>query len=164
MKHKSFETFYFQKDGSIRKIEEINEAIKSNNYNPFYGEMFCPECCLAELKYTPEYSNKKAYLSAIRVDTHHEECSYKYEPADNKAISQEFDHLTEEQTQDKLEAVLLYLKRINLFESKEKTKHSLQNTTNPLLLNEKKSTNKQTRYVLPKRILNRELKKTDAAL
>lgn len=162
MSQKSFDEFYFSTNAELKSLDQLNEYYEEKrNYRHFDGKMFCPECHKAKLKYIPKSSNKRAYLAAIDVDEHIENCSYKYDTPNSKQLKKCFAELNEEDIENKLQSMLNKLSK-PIIAASSTTGSSSNN--NPLIIttgtgNQK---NNNVKKSIPQRNLKFKLKKEDA--
>ncbi|MDO4642166.1 MAG: hypothetical protein Q4A84_10795 [Neisseria sp.] len=159
-----FEEFFYlreRKNLPINIIENYNTNY--NNNGPYEGQMRCPECHLAELRFTPSTSSRRAFLSAIDLDKHADGCSYKYERASSKAIQKYFEDLTNQQVKDKLVSMLRMMNRKKEAQGYPRNPQSQDPDSNPFICSDKDQ-KKYYRKALPRRSLNRPLVVEDANL
>lgn len=115
MANNSYEEFYYRTFQENRSIDEIIEYFKQHDQRgPYENEMFCPECCQAELKFVPEGKTHRAYLSAIDTEKHSDVCGYRYDSSPTKYTKLHFDKLTNAQIEDKMASILRMLDSKNL--------------------------------------------------
>ncbi|MBP3277017.1 hypothetical protein [Kandleria sp.] len=149
----SFEEFYYTEDNQIHNLYEIQKEYEQNNgdISKYRGQMFCPECKKAELRFTHKTNKKRAYLSKIPLSEHAKDCIFKNGYASNSEIIQFVDNLSKEKVQDRLEATLN-----QLLPKKVKEGHDASNEfkDNPLIIeiNNKKDTS--IRKLIPKKSIN----------
>lgn len=104
----SFEEFYYNLDKQIHDLSEVQNEYEKNNgdISKYRGQMFCPECKAAELRFTHKTSNKRAFLSKIPSSSHNDGCSFIHEYASTNEVNQFIKTLSEKQIQDRLESTL----------------------------------------------------------
>lgn len=145
-KPKSFEEFYYLPETQTYDIDRVENYAETHDgdYEPYRGNMFCPECMKAELTFYRKTSKRRAYLKRIPTTLHTEECSYNYDYASHKTVKRYIDSLSPDEVQDKLNSIM------NLLFKKTKTKlknnceagFSTQKPQNPMLIpDDKKDTN-----------------------
>lgn len=137
-KPKSFEEFYYSHKAQILDIDLVEDYAESHDgdFEPYRGNMFCPECMKAELTFYRKTSKRRAYLKRIPSTAHVEGCSYNYDYASHKMVKKYIESLTPAEVQDKLNAImnLLFRKKAkqtgdnNINEVKEPKK------VNPMLI------------------------------
>ncbi|WP_449460725.1 hypothetical protein [Streptococcus suis] len=112
----SFKEFYYSNDQQIHDLSEIQNEYEKNNgdISKYRGQIFCPECKAAELRFTHKTSNTRAFLSKMPSSNHNENCSFIHEYASTNEVKQFIKTLPEKQIQDRLESEL------NLLLPKEK--------------------------------------------
>ncbi|MDO5089591.1 MAG: hypothetical protein Q4D53_07385 [Leptotrichiaceae bacterium] len=108
MKNKSFDNFFYLKDGKIHDIEDVQKEYKNNfgDISKYKGSMFCPECKKAELSFTHKTSSRREFLSKLPTSSHVEGCSYINDYASKKELRKYVKSLTDDQIQDRLESAL----------------------------------------------------------
>lgn len=93
-----FEGIYYDIDKNICDVEIISKLYKNNQkaYNDtYYGHMYCPECKIAKLQFRP--NAKTPHLKTMEKFPHDDECSYNYEPASSKKVTE---YYTDESNSD----------------------------------------------------------------
>ena len=86
----------------------------SNKYDKH--PIFCPECGVAELKFTSKTSNHCAFLSTMPIPPnpeHAEDCSHRYRTIGKQGAKEFYNVCTREQAMDKINACINLLKRRN---------------------------------------------------
>lgn len=113
MSKPEYDEFYYTKD--TQGIVEFADALvkDSNNRDTLSNEydrdyLFCPECMMAKLKFTPEYPPRKAFLSFVgNGDTEHSDiCSHRLSLIGKREASEYYDNLTEQQIENKLNSAI----------------------------------------------------------
>lgn len=115
-----YDEFFYR--GIPERIVELKDAlvknedchdILSNDYDK--NLLYCPECHNGQLKFTPEYPPRRAYLSFIgNGETDHADgCSHKLPTAGKRESKVYYDNLTNQQIDNKLNAAINhFLKQI----------------------------------------------------
>lgn len=151
MQNKSFNEFYYSVDKKIHFLEEVQEEYEKNsgNITKFRGDMFCPECRVAKLGFTHKTLKKREFLSKLPSSSHKENCSYINDYATKKELKEFVNSLSNQQIQDRLEAVLN-----NLLNKQQEESNKIDNTqeTNPFVINKvNKITNSTVRKSIPRK-------------
>lgn len=133
-KTKSFEECYFSTLGSYISVEQIERDIEECRENTikYQQTIFCPECRQARLSFISKTSKRKSHLRAIDINEH-KNCSYIYEYAEKKQVVEYFKAFSDEQIEDKLNAMLNMLcKKDSITSSHNNQK--IGNDSNPMLI------------------------------
>lgn len=165
MANNSYEEFYYRISQENRSIEEIIEYFRQHTHRePYENEMFCPECYQAELKFVPEGRTHRAYLSAINADLHLPGCTHKYDVSSTRNTKAYFERLSDEQVEDKLASMLRNLNRNVNRTGNAHTNYLHRADDNPFILTSDDNRRSRVRRSLPRRNLDRALKKEDVDL
>lgn len=153
MKGKSFYKFYYSKDKEIHDLEEVQHEYKKNNGNisNYKGNMFCPECKTAALKFTHRTSKKREFLSKLSTSSHQQDCSYINDYVAKKELKKTSDYLSESQIQDRLEAtlnILIPYQKKDLNQSN----HISNNNPSEIIINNYKKSSSSTNSIPRKSI------------
>lgn len=121
MSKPEYDEFFYK--GTPEHIVELKDAlVKGRNYRNTLSDdydrslLFCPECHNGQLKFTPEYPPRRAFLSFIgNGETDHAEgCSHKLPVAGKRETKEYYDSLTDQQIENKLNAAInRFLRHIN---------------------------------------------------
>lgn len=137
-KPKSFEEFYYSPNAQTFDIDLVEDYAESHDgdFEPYRGNMFCPECMKAELTFYRKTSKKRAYLKRIPSTVHMEGCSYNYDYASHKTVKKYIEALTPDEVQDKLNAImnLLFRKKAKKAEDNNINEGSEHKQVNPMLI------------------------------
>lgn len=106
-KPKSFEECYFSTLRSYISVGQIERDVEEcrENIAKYKQTIFCPECRQARLSFVSKTSKRKSHLKAIDINEH-KNCSYIYEYAEKNQVVEYFDKFSDEQIEDKLNAIL----------------------------------------------------------
>lgn len=133
-KTKSFEECYFSTLGhciSVKQIERDIEQCRENTAK-YQQTIFCPECRQARLSFVSKTSKRKSHLRAIDINEH-KNCSYIYEYAEKKQVVEYFKAFSDEQIEDKLNAMLNMLCKKDSITSSHNNQE-IGNDSNPMLI------------------------------
>lgn len=156
--------FFYRKINDNLSFNVIRDYYEQHDNNgPYEGQMYCPECWKAALKFVPRTSRSRAYLSAIDANEHMNGCSCKYECSSTKTTKAYFDHLTEEQVEDKMASALRMMSRKNERDGHFVASRLNHPNDNPFILSEDKG-GRIIRRTLPCRSLNKPLDIEEAGL
>lgn len=154
MSQKRFEDCYSKRQQRNFSIDEVQSCYENNPYSisAFRGDMWCPECRQAELSFTHQTSKKRAYFSALQIESHLENCSYRYDYIKNEDLRFYITNLNEQQIADKLDAMRNRL----LVELQHQGNQINQNQiiNNPLLVEAITRNRKRTHYSIRTKSLN----------
>ncbi len=108
MTNHSYEDFLYTDDQQLHSLYEVQKEYEQNkgDISKYRDKMLCPECQIANLRFTHKTSERRAFLSTLPTSNHEEGCSYNYDLASNRAVKQFVATLTDEQVRDRLEAML----------------------------------------------------------
>ena len=108
MPNHSYEDFLYVDDQQLHSVYEVQKEyeLKKGDISKYREKMLCPECQIANLRFTHKTSERRAFLSTLPPSNHEEGCSYNYDLASNRAVKQFVATLTDEQVRDRLEAML----------------------------------------------------------
>lgn len=108
MPNHSYEDFLYADDQQLHSVYEVQKEYeqKKGDISKYRDKMLCPECQIANLRFTHKTSERRAFLSTLPTSNHEEGCSYNYDLASNRAVKQFVATLTDEQVRDRLEAML----------------------------------------------------------
>lgn len=116
-KPKVYEEFFYKVDNKTMDIEDLNAYIEKDyrNINKYRGQMFCPECKVAELTYISKTTTRCAHLKKIPSSNHYSNCTYKYEYIHQNLLIKYIENLNYNQVQDKLNAIMnmLFNSKVN---------------------------------------------------
>lgn len=164
-KEVTYKEFYFPPINDNEDFDVVKEYYKAqNNLGIYDGKMFCPECATAELKFTPEAKSHRAFLSAIAADQHLPNCSYKYGISSTKSTKAYFERLSDIQVQDKMASILRMINRQANIGGGAGGRYAPNHGNNPLILDIDDEQSSRVRRSLPRRDLNKALKKEYADL
>lgn len=159
-----YDEFYFPPINDNEKFEVLEEFYKTYDSRGKYdGNIFCPECTKAELKFTPEAKSHRAFLSAIDANQHDLGCSYKYDVSSTRRTRAYFERLSDSQVQDKMASILRMLNRQNNVGGAGSS-YVPGPSNNPFVLEFDDNQSSRVRRSLPRRNLDKTLKKEDADL
>lgn len=153
MMKKTMDSFYFSKDENIHFLSEVQEEYRNNdgNISKYTGNMYCPECYNAELSFTHQTSRCREYFSKLPTSDHLNGCSYNYPYGSKRVITEYFNHLTEQQINDKLESALNILMRIHVDRNNPV---NLLGQNNPFVAIKEEPNNVHRYYAIPRKSLN----------
>lgn len=161
----TYEKFYFRPIDDELRFEVIEEYFEENNNRGKYdGEMFCPGCRIPELKFVPRGATHRAYLSAINADLHLPGCDYKYDVSSTRNTKAYFERLSDAQVKDKLASMLRSLNRNGTRTGNAHANYLQRADDNPFILTSDDNRGSRVRRTLPRRNLDRALKKEDVDL
>lgn len=115
------------KDG--REIYLYQAVNNEGEWNNLYERrpIFCPECGIASLKFTPKTSNRCAFLSANSIPPnpdHSDDCSHRYKTIGKRGAREFYDNCTDAQASDKINACINLLKRHNFIMTTDDDDHN----------------------------------------
>lgn len=110
---KEYDSFKTQNGESIELYLAID---KDGNWNYKYDlhPIFCPECGVAQLKFTSASNNRGAFLSTLTgasYSGHSEDCSHRHRVIGKRYAKDFYNTCTPEQAMDKISACINLLKR-----------------------------------------------------
>lgn len=157
MSKPEYDEFFYK--GTPEHIVELKDAlVKGRDYRDTLSDdydrslLFCPECHNGQLKFTPEYPPRRAFLSFIgNGETDHAEgCSHKLPAAGKRETKEYYDSLTNQQIENKLNAAInRFLRHIN---PDENTPEEERYLNHPAVM-----TRHRNGEVLRKRLLTRSI-------
>lgn len=153
MMKKTIDSFYFVTDGRIHLLSEVQDEYKNKNGNisKYFGKMFCPECCNAELSFTHKTDRNREYFSKLPTSNHLNGCSYIYLYGSKRVVTEYCNHLTEQQINDKLEAALNILMRKHVNRNEP---INVLEKDNPFIAIKEEHNNTHRYYAIPRKSLN----------
>lgn len=161
----TYEEFYFRPINDNLDFEVIERYFKEHNSRGKYDkQMFCPDCRIPELKFTPEGKTHQAYLSAINADLHLPGCAHRYDVSPTRNTKTYFESLSDEQVEDKLASILRTLNRMGNYNRNIHTNYLQHPDRNPFILEFDDNGTNRIQRSLPRRNLNKSLKKEDVDL
>lgn len=115
-----------------------------------YGRTFlyCPYCHIARLKFFSKTTQKNAYLATWPNSQHSSDCPAQYTPEIKKELKDYYEHLSENQIQDKLNAFIRSL------ESREESKQSKGLSNSSTFSSISNTSSSTSRRILPQRTLS----------
>lgn len=117
-KPKPFKEVYFSSENEVVDSELIIEDIglDKNNLGKYMGNILCPECRVPKLSFVNKTSKRCAYFRRFPSEMHEEDCSYNFVYAKRNVIKTYIESLSYNQIQDKLNAIMNMLFRIESYD------------------------------------------------
>ena len=97
----TYDEFYFPPINDNEKFEVIAEYYETNGLGKYDGNMFCPKCKNAALKFTPKAKSHRAFLSAIDNTKHLPGCPFQHDKSKTAYNNANYDDLNQNQIEDK---------------------------------------------------------------
>lgn len=112
---KPIKEFVFAEGGEKHSINEIINKVEECKYNinNYRNKIYCPECGICKLRFTPKYSKHCAYLSKLPSSSHSYNCSYNNKIKNKTIQKKKFKTPTKKEINDDLEKALYYLARVH---------------------------------------------------
>ena len=143
------------------KFEVIAEYYETNGLGKYDGNMFCPKCKNAALKFTPKAKSHRAFLSAIDNTKHLPGCPFQHDKSKTAYNNANYDDLNQNQIEDKLASFIRKLKKQSLGSSVSNG-HSQNPSHKPLVPTSGNNQTTNIKRTLRSKNLDNSLKKEDA--
>lgn len=160
MTNHSYEDFLYTDDQQLHSLYEVQKEYEQNkgDISKYRDKMLCPECQIANLRFTHKTSERRAFLSTLPTSNHEEGCSYNYDLASNRAVKQFVATLTDEQVRDRLEAMLNTLLPRDRRDDENAVNAEQQN---PFVIDIGARNHQPNRRAIPRKSMNRWFDKAD---
>ena len=160
MTNHSYEDFLYTDDQQLHSLYEVHIEYEQNkgDISKYRDKMLCPECQIANLRFTHKTSERRAFLSTLPTSNHEEGCSYNYDLASNRAVKQFVATLTDEQVRDRLEAMLNTLLPRDRRDDENAVNAEQQN---PFVIDIGARNHQPNRRAIPRKSMNRWFDKAD---
>ena len=160
MTNHSYEDFLYTDDQQLHSLYEVQKEYEQNkgDISKYRDKMLCPECQIANLRFTHKTSERRAFLSTLPTSNHEEGCSYNYDLASNRAVKQFVATLTDEQVHDKLESMLNTMLPRDRRDNENAVNAEQQN---PFVIDIGARNHQPNRRAIPRKSMNRWFDKAD---